>query len=144
MHLALELPGKGLVGSREGRHQQVAGAELGADRNRRTDHQPFSAAGQISRPGSEREVSLIALRADRTGDRQATGDDCRGGGASHDSKAGHVASVGHGNSRKRPIAASLRLNWRLIGRSPSQESVSQIPVIVALADFQMRSVDLGR
>ena len=38
MHLALELPGKGLVRSREGRHEQVAGAQLGADCNRGTDH----------------------------------------------------------------------------------------------------------
>jgi hypothetical protein len=98
MHLALELPGKGLVRRRDGRHEQVAGAQFGADRNRRTDHEPFSAAGHVSRPDSKREVRLIALRADRTGHRQATDDDRRGGGggASRDARAGHVASIGHG------------------------------------------------
>ena len=52
MHLALELPGKGLVRSREGRHEQVAGAQLGADRNRRTR----SLAIQRRRTGQSRRL----------------------------------------------------------------------------------------
>ena len=98
MHLAPELPGKGLYEA-----ARDATNRLPAPTSRRPQPAYRSLAIQRrrtgKRPGSKREVSLMALRASRTGNRQATGDDCRGGGgASRDLKAGHVASVGHRKS----------------------------------------------
>jgi hypothetical protein len=110
VHLALELPSKGLVRSPHGRYEEVANACLGPYRNRSAEHQPVRAAGQVSSAGSKRDVGLTALRADRIGHGYATGEDrCRGRGARRDPKTELVASLGDGNILVRGTSVRTRV-----------------------------------